>query len=137
MPLIRLKSDSHIRIGKIRVTAAQPPALLSRFTRLVFCMTKTEEYPYAFRGSATSLRWQGHHLAFFCNDQVHGFEPRDVVVPLDPDGKVFCFRIRLYSDDADRRIRWRRIWQSLWLECENPQQFGPMTKLEVAPCSAT
>jgi hypothetical protein len=55
---------------------------------MLFCLTKNEEHPYALRGSATSLRWQGHHLAFYCKHQIRGFDRGDVVVPLDQEGKI-------------------------------------------------
>lgn len=87
-PLIRLKNNSSIRVGKLWVPAGQLGPALSRFTRLLFCLTRTEDHPYVFRGSATSLRWQGHHLAFYCKHQITGFDRGDVVVPLDQEGKV-------------------------------------------------
>lgn len=86
--LIRLNDRASLRIGKIWVRAGDLPESLSRFTRLVFCLTKLEDHPYSLRGSAASLKWRGQHLAFLCNHQIKGFEPGEVVVPLDQEGKV-------------------------------------------------
>jgi hypothetical protein len=88
LPLIQLRNDMSVRVGKLWVPAGQLGPALSRFTRLVFCLTRNVEHPYALRGSATGLRWQGHHLAFYCKHQIQGFDRGDVVLPLDQEGKV-------------------------------------------------
>ena len=87
-PLIQLKNDTSVRIGKLWVPAGQLGPALARFTRLLFCLTGNDEHPYVLRGSATSLRWQGHHLAFYCKHQIQGFDRGKVVVPLDQEGKI-------------------------------------------------
>jgi hypothetical protein len=88
--LIRLNDSSAVRVGNIWVRAADLPDALSRFTRLVFCLTTSEDQPYSLRGSATSLRWRNQHLVFLCNHQIAGFQPQQVVFPLDRDGKALA-----------------------------------------------
>jgi hypothetical protein len=87
-PLIQLKNDTSVRVGKLWVPASRLGPAISRFTRMLFCLTRNDEHPYTLRGSATSLRWQGHHLAFYCKHQIQGFDRGDVVVPIDQEGKV-------------------------------------------------
>ncbi len=88
--LIRLNDSAAVRVGNIWVRAADLPEALSRFTRLVFCLTGSEDHPYSLRGSAASLKWRNQRLAFLCNHQIAGFQPGHVVFPLDRDGKALA-----------------------------------------------
>ncbi len=86
--LLRLHNNDPIRIGRVWVRVSDLPDSLSRFTRLVFCLTGSNEHPYCLRGSATSLRWRDNRLSFYTQHQVAGFEADKIAMPLDQEGKV-------------------------------------------------
>ncbi|MGY4500899.1 hypothetical protein ACVWYH_004830 [Bradyrhizobium sp. GM24.11] len=86
--LLRLCDSDVIRVGRIWVPVRELPAALSRFTRLVFCLTESDEHPYCLRGSSTSLRWRDSRLSFYTQHQVAGFQLDKIAMPLDKDGKV-------------------------------------------------
>jgi hypothetical protein len=63
------------------------PEVLAPFTKLLFCLTGSEDHPYSLRGSATGLRFQGRYLLFCCVHQIADRSPREVVVPVDKRGR--------------------------------------------------
>jgi hypothetical protein len=79
---------SSVRVGRIWVSASALPDTLKRYSRLVFCLNGSEQHPYSLRGTATGLRWQDRCMLFWCSHQTVGYQPNDVVVPLDKDGKI-------------------------------------------------
>ncbi len=88
--LLRLRKNDPIRVGRLWVRVAELPDSLSRFTRLVFCLTGSADHPYCLRGSATSLRWRDNRLSFYTQHQVVGFEGSEIAMPLGPGGKVLA-----------------------------------------------
>jgi hypothetical protein len=80
--------NSAVRIGRMWVPAKQIPDALKRYARLVFCLNNSDQHPYSLRGTATALRWQERCMLFWCNHQTMGYQPNDVVVPLDAEGKM-------------------------------------------------
>lgn len=85
---ISIDSLAAVRIGSLWVPANKIPEALARYTRVLFCMTGVSDQPYAFRGSATALKWKEHHLLFCCRHQFIDFDPQDVVIPIDKVGKI-------------------------------------------------
>jgi hypothetical protein len=85
--LLESAGDSTIRIGRILLSAKALPDALARYSRLLFCLNRSEQHPYSLRGTATGLRWQNRCMLFWCNHQTVGYQPDDVLVPLDKDGK--------------------------------------------------
>jgi hypothetical protein len=64
------------------------PRRVEAVARLVFCLNSSDEHPYSLRGTATALRWQDRCMLFWCSHQTVGYQPNDVVVPLDAEGKM-------------------------------------------------
>jgi hypothetical protein len=88
MAIKKVPSDASVRIGSIWFPVRNLPAALARHTKLVFCLTGLEEHPYSIRGSATGLKFQDLHLLFCCGHQIANVRPRDVVIPLDKEGRM-------------------------------------------------
>ena len=88
MAIKKVPSDASIRIGSIWFPVRDLPAALARHTKLVFCLTGSDDHPYSLRGSATGLKFQDRHLLFYCGHQIANIEPRSVVVPLDKEGRT-------------------------------------------------
>jgi hypothetical protein len=84
--LKRIPPRSSVRVGEIRVPVEALPQALAPFTKLVFCLTGSDDHPYSLRGSATGLKYQRHHLLFCCHHQISDCSPATVVVPVDRHG---------------------------------------------------
>ena len=97
----KVPADARIRIGAIWIPVRDLPTALARHTKLVFCLTGSELHPYSFRGSATGLKLQGRHLLFCCRHQIADIEPRNVVIPLDREGRVLISGHRNVRLDDD------------------------------------
>jgi len=65
----------------------QLPQILAPFTKLVFCLTGSDDHPYSLRGSATALKFQGEHLLSCCAHQIADYSPANVVIPVDKQGR--------------------------------------------------
>jgi hypothetical protein len=85
--LIERAGDSAIRVGRILVSAKALPDALARYSRLLFCLNGSDQYPYSLRGTATGLRWQNRCMLFWCSHQTADYQPDEVLVPLDKHGK--------------------------------------------------
>ena len=83
----RIGADASIRIGSLWMPVKRLPEVLAPFTKLLFCLTGSEDHPYSLRGSATGLRFQGQYLLFCCVHQIADRSPREVVVPVDKRGR--------------------------------------------------
>jgi hypothetical protein len=83
----RIGPRSSVRVGEIWVPVEALPQALAPFTKLVFCLTRSEDHPYSLRGSATGLKFQGQHLLFCCHHQISDCSPGNVVVPVDKRGR--------------------------------------------------
>jgi hypothetical protein len=83
----RIGVGASIRVGSLWWPVNQLPNVLAPFTKLLFCLTGSEEHPYSLRGSATGLKFQGQHLLFCCAHQIADRSPGDVVVPVDKRGR--------------------------------------------------
>jgi hypothetical protein len=88
MAIKKVPSDASIRIGSIWFPVRNLPAALARHAKLVFCLTGSDDHPYSLRGSATGLKFQDRHLLFCCGHQIANIEPRNVVIPLDKEGRT-------------------------------------------------
>jgi hypothetical protein len=95
----RMPTDASVRIGSIWVPVRNLSAALARHTKLVFCLTGSEDHPYSIRGSATGLKLRDRHLLFCCGHQIAGVEPRDVVIPLDKTGRTLISGQRMVKLD--------------------------------------
>jgi hypothetical protein len=80
--------NSAIRIGRTWISAKQLPDALKRYARLVFCLNNSEQHPYSLRGTATALRLRDRCMLFWCSHQTIGYQPNDVLVPMDGEGKI-------------------------------------------------
>lgn len=81
-------SATAVRIGKVWVQSREVEKSLARYAKLIFCITGSNEHPYTLRGSATALRTGKHCVLFCCRHQIKGFQPDDVTIPVDKDGKT-------------------------------------------------
>jgi hypothetical protein len=95
----KVAADASIRIGAIWIPVRDLPTTLARHTKLVFCLTGSELHPYSFRGSATGLKFQGRHLLFCCRHQIADIEPRNIVIPLDREGRALISGHRIVRLD--------------------------------------
>jgi hypothetical protein len=75
MAIKKLPSDASIRIGSIWFPVRNLPAALARHTKLVFCLTGSDNHPYSLRGSATGLKFRDRHLLLCCGHQIANIEP--------------------------------------------------------------
>jgi hypothetical protein len=91
----RISPGSAVRVGSIWVPDEQLPQVLAPYTKLVFCLTSSDDHPYSLRGSATGLRFQGQHLLFCCAHQIAETLPRNVVIPVDKTGRKLVSGTRI------------------------------------------
>jgi hypothetical protein len=91
----RISPGSAVRVGSIWVPEEQLPQVLAPYTKLVFCLTSSDDHPYSLRGSATGLRFQGQHLLFCCAHQIAEQSPRNVVIPVDKTGRKLVSGTRI------------------------------------------
>jgi hypothetical protein len=85
--LKRVKPGEMIRAGSIWMPIENLPHALAPFTKLLFCLTGSEDHPYSLRGSATGLKFQDQHLLFCCLHQIADRSPHEIVVPVDKRGR--------------------------------------------------
>jgi hypothetical protein len=57
--LKRVKPGEMIRVGSIWMPIENLPQALAPFTKLLFCLTGSEDHPYSLRGSATGFEIPG------------------------------------------------------------------------------
>jgi hypothetical protein len=84
--LKQIEPGASVRVGSVWVSVEHLPQVLVPFTKLVFCLTGSDEHPYSLRGSATGLKFQGQHLLFCCTHQIADCSPGNVLVPVDKRG---------------------------------------------------
>ncbi|MBR1216879.1 hypothetical protein JQ557_02670 [Bradyrhizobium sp. U87765 SZCCT0131] len=89
-----------VRIGKLWVPSRQAEATLAKYTKQIFCLTGNENYPYSFRGSATTVRIADRCFALWCRHQVRDFTPDNVTIPIE-DGTVLVSGSSLLSVEED------------------------------------
>ena len=92
--------ESAIRIGSLWVPARQAEAVLANYTKQLFCLTGHEQFPYAFRGSATALRFFDRCFLLWCRHQTKEYAPNDVTIPIE-GGKIVASGSRfVFVDEA-------------------------------------
>jgi hypothetical protein len=75
-----------VRVGDIWLTPNHVTKSISRYGRLLFCLTGNPEHPYTFRGSAVGLCWHSLYAVFFCHHQVRNVDPTSIVFPATGSG---------------------------------------------------
>jgi hypothetical protein len=93
--LKRIGAGESVRVGSIWVPVEKLPEVLAPFTKLLFCLTGSDDHPYSLRGSATGLKFQGQHLLFCCAHQIADRSPGDVVIPVDKLGRKLVSGTRI------------------------------------------
>jgi hypothetical protein len=79
--------ESAVRIGNLWVTGRQVETAVARYTKQLFCLTHHVDYPYAFLGSATAVRYRNRSFLVWCRHQTKEYDPNDVTIPIEA-GKV-------------------------------------------------
>jgi hypothetical protein len=121
----KVPSDASIRVGPILLPVRNLPAALARHTKLVFCLTGSEDHPYSIRGSATGLKFQDRHLLFCCGHQIADIAPRDVVIPLDKEGRRLISGQRMVNLDPHvEQLRGEEILDVRAMRFD-PAKYGP------------
>ena len=105
----RIKPRASIRVGSIFMPVELLPQILAPFTKLVFCLTGSDDHPYSLRGSATALKFQGEHLLFCCAHQIADYSPGSVVIPANKHGRMLVsgtsfIRLNDLPEFADEEI---------------------------------
>jgi hypothetical protein len=95
---------SAVRVGELWLPSKQVEPSLARFTQQLFCLTHHDEYPYAFLGSATGVRFKGRFFLVWCQHQTKGYQPDDVTIPIESgktliSGSQFLF---VRPDDSNK-----------------------------------
>ncbi|MGJ4908854.1 hypothetical protein [Bradyrhizobium sp. HKCCYLS2033] len=107
--LKRVKPGQMIRVGSVWMPIDSLPQVLARFTKLLFCLTGSEDHPYSLRGSATGLKFRGQHLLFCCLHQIADHSPDEIVVPVDKRGRKLVsgtsfIRVNDLPEFADQEV---------------------------------
>jgi hypothetical protein len=76
-------SESAVRIGNLWVPGRQVEQTLARYTKQLFCLTHHDEFPYAFLGSASTVRMRESCFAVWCRHQTREYSPNDVTIPIE------------------------------------------------------
>jgi hypothetical protein len=95
---------SAVRIGSLWVTGRQVETALGRYTKQLFCLTHHVDYPYAFLGSATAVRFRNKFFLVWCRHQTKEYGPGDVTFPVE-EGRVLISGSRfiyIETDDANK-----------------------------------
>ena len=124
MAIKKVPSDASIRIGSIWFPVRNLPAALARHTKLVFCLTGSDDHPYSLRGSATGLKFQDRHLLFCCGHQIANIEPRNVVIPLDKEGRTLISGQQMVSLDHVQELLGEEILDLTAMRFD-PAKYGP------------
>ena len=124
MAIKKVPSDASIRIGSIWFPVRNLPAALARHTKLVFCLTGSDDHPYSLRGSATGLKFQDRHLLFCCGHQIANIEPRNVVIPLDKEGRTLISGQQTVSLDHVQELLGEEILDLTAMRFD-PAKYGP------------
>lgn len=92
MPPIRNLSTwfgaTAVRLGSLWVQGRNVEESLARYTKLIFCLTGSQQHPYSLVGSATGVRKGGKCFLFCCRHQIKQFSPDEVTIPVDKSGKI-------------------------------------------------
>ncbi len=91
---------SAVRVGKLWVPGRHTETVLANYTKQTFCLTGHEQYPYAFRGSATAVRFAGKFFLLWCRHQTKEYAPNDVTIPIE-GGKTLMSGSRLLFVNED------------------------------------
>jgi len=91
MAIKKVPSDASIRIKSIWFPVRNLPAAQARHTKLVLCLTGSDDHPCSLRGSATGLKFQDRHLLFCCGHQIANIEQR-CYPSLDKDSFLLACR---------------------------------------------
>lgn len=124
MAIKKVPSDASIRIGSIWFPVRNLPAALAGHTKLVFCLTGSDDHPYSLRGSATGLKFQDRHLLFCCGHQIANIEPRSVVIPLDKEGRTLISGQQMVSLDHVQELLGEEILDLTAMRFD-PAKYGP------------
>src|SRR6516165_688191 len=124
MAIKKVPSDASIRIGSMWFPVRNLPAALARHTKLVFCLTGSDDHPYSLRGSATGLKFQDRHLLFCCGLQIVNIEPRNVVISLDKEGRTLISGEQMVSLDHVQELLGEEILDLTAMRFD-PAKYGP------------
>jgi hypothetical protein len=91
---------SAVRIGTIWIPSRQVEATLARYTKQLFCLTHVDDFPYAFLGSATGIRFGSKCYLVWCRHQTRQYKPDDVTIPVE-DGKMLISGSRFLYVEPD------------------------------------
>ena len=92
--------ESAVRIGSLWVPGRQVEATVGRYTKQLFCLTHHVDYPYAFLGSATTIRFRNRCFLVWCRHQTKGYDPNNVTIPVEA-GKVLISGSRFLYIETD------------------------------------
>ena len=105
-------TESAVRIGSIWVPGREVENTLGRYTKQLFCLTHHEQYPYAFLGSATAVRFGEGYFVLWCRHQTRDYQPDDVTIPIESGKTLISGSSYLFidSDSSNAEEDFLDIW---------------------------
>lgn len=78
--IIESLSATSVRIGSLFIPANSVESSLTRYSRQIFLVNESVEFPYSIRGTGTAVKYRDQHFVFCCQHQFKDSQPDQVAV---------------------------------------------------------